>query len=101
MISDKLANPVRSEPRDTTLPDFLMVIGDSREDECVFEWAQKLGKKDVRDVVTVQLRRMSTTASTTLTQGVTGKQKISINQSGSTNKLLLGVLSTLQKLATL
>ena len=46
------------------------------DDECVFEWAQKLGKKDIRDVVTVQIGRSSTTASSTLTQGVTGESRI-------------------------
>ena len=86
MISNKLANPAEHSDEDT-LPDFLMVIGDSREDECVFEWAQKLGKKDVRDVVTVQLGRMSTTASATLTQGVTGTELLSMSFY-SANKLL-------------
>ena len=55
------------------MPEFLLVIGDSREDEFVFSWAQNLEKKGViRDVITVTLGTRSTGASHTLTQGVTG-----------------------------
>jgi len=82
MISDSLekAKEEKGEP----LPDFLMVIGDSREDEYVFSWAHKLEKAGkIRDVVTVTLGARSTEASATLTQGVTG------------------VLSILEKLARL
>ncbi|ETI28849.1 trehalose-phosphatase [Cladophialophora carrionii CBS 160.54] len=54
-------------------PDYLMVIGDSREDEYVFNWAHKLEKAGkIRDVITVTLGARSTEASATLTQGVTG-----------------------------
>ncbi|RYP76883.1 hypothetical protein DL771_001436 [Monosporascus sp. 5C6A] len=65
-------------------PDFLMVVGDGREDEKVFKWANCL-KKDgaVRDGVTVSLGNRNTEAKATLTQGVSG------------------VLVTLQKLAGL
>ncbi|KAI3322003.1 glycosyltransferase family 20 protein [Xylariaceae sp. AK1471] len=65
-------------------PDFLMVIGDGREDEKVFRWANKL-KADggVKEALTVTLASRNTEATTTLTQGVTG------------------VLLTLQKLASL
>jgi trehalose 6-phosphate synthase complex regulatory subunit len=64
------------------LADFLLVIGDSREDEYVFEWAQRLEKDgEVNSVHTVTLGGRNTAATATLTQGVTG------------------VVSTLRKLA--
>ncbi|KLU84430.1 hypothetical protein, variant [Magnaporthiopsis poae ATCC 64411] len=53
--------------------DFLMVVGDGREDEKVFRWANQLGEdKVVRDVVTVSLGSRNTEAGATLTQGVSG-----------------------------
>jgi trehalose 6-phosphate synthase/phosphatase len=54
------------------LPDLLFVVGDSREDEYVFNWAHKMEKKGIRNVVTVTLGARNTEASATLTQGVTG-----------------------------
>ncbi|KAI2468759.1 glycosyltransferase family 20 protein [Annulohypoxylon bovei var. microspora] len=64
--------------------DFLMVIGDGREDEKVFKWANNIrGGSGVKDVVTVSLGNRNTEATSTLTQGVSG------------------VLVTLQKLAGL
>lgn len=71
LISKKLQ--VSGEDKGDGLPDFLMVMGDSRDDECVFEWAHKLEEKGVRDVVTVQTGGINTAASATLTQGVTGE----------------------------
>lgn len=60
--------------RGGTIPEFLFVAGDSREDEFVFQWANKLGKSQmVRDVVTVTLGSRNTAASATLTQKVTGR----------------------------
>ena len=54
--------------------DFLMVVGDGREDEKVFKWANTLSQdKSIRDVVTVSLGSRSTEATATLTQGVSGK----------------------------
>jgi trehalose 6-phosphate synthase/phosphatase len=54
-------------------PDFLMVIGDGREDEKVFRWANKLKTEgDVKEALTVTLASRNTEATTTLTQGVTG-----------------------------
>ncbi|CAG8093438.1 unnamed protein product [Penicillium salamii] len=54
-------------------PDFLLIIGDNREDEPVFRWANKLQKaKAVEHVMTVTLGSRSTEAKATLTQGVTG-----------------------------
>ena len=53
--------------------DFLMVVGDGREDEKVFKWANQLGEDGVvRDVVTVSLGSRNTEAGATLTQGVSG-----------------------------
>ncbi|CRG89836.1 alpha,alpha-trehalose-phosphate synthase (UDP-forming) [Talaromyces islandicus] len=54
-------------------PDFLFVVGDDREDEAVFHWANKLqDAKAVDEAVTVTLGSRSTEARATLTQGVTG-----------------------------
>ncbi|RBR21389.1 uncharacterized protein FIESC28_04926 [Fusarium coffeatum] len=64
--------------------DFLMVIGDGREDEKVFKWANRLQDDgSVKNVVTVSLGNRNTEATATLTQGVSG------------------VLSCLQRLASL
>ena len=53
--------------------DFLMVVGDGREDEKVFRWANALGDDGtIKDVVTVSLGNRSTEAGATLTQGVSG-----------------------------
>ena len=55
--------------------DFLLVVGDGREDEKVFKWANYLGQDQVKDVVTVSLGSRSTEATATVTQGVSGKFK--------------------------
>ncbi|KAG9250358.1 glycosyltransferase family 20 protein [Emericellopsis atlantica] len=52
--------------------DFLMVVGDGREDEKVFKWANYLGEKTVQHAVTVNLGSRSTEATATVTQGVSG-----------------------------
>ena len=55
-------------------PSFLMVAGDSRDDEVIYHWANKLGEDNiVRDVTTVSVSSRNTEAQTTLTQGITGK----------------------------
>lgn len=55
-------------------PDFLLVIGDNREDEPVFRWANKLERaKGIDYAMTVTLGSRSTEAKATLTQGVTGE----------------------------
>ena len=55
-------------------PDFLMVVGDGREDEVAYRWANKLGEdKVVREVVTVSVSSRNTEAQATITQGVTGE----------------------------
>lgn len=67
-----LTNAEKGE--NVTKPDFLLVIGDNREDEPVFRWANKLQKaKAVEYAMTVTLGSRSTEAKATLTQGVTGK----------------------------
>jgi trehalose 6-phosphate synthase complex regulatory subunit len=54
--------------------DFVMVIGEGREDEKVFKWANKLSTdKAVKEVVTVSLGSRNTEATATLTQGVSGE----------------------------
>lgn len=56
--------------------DFMLVIGDGREDEKVFTWANGLGQeKAVNKVVTVGLSSRNTEATATLTQGVSGKHQ--------------------------
>lgn len=53
--------------------DFLMVVGDGREDEKVFRWANTLSEDgEVKEVVTVSLGNRNTEATATLTQGVSG-----------------------------
>ncbi|KAL2124930.1 hypothetical protein VTJ04DRAFT_1295 [Mycothermus thermophilus] len=53
--------------------DFLAVIGDGREDEKVFKWANTLGEEGVvKEVVTVSLGNRNTEATATMTQGVSG-----------------------------
>lgn len=57
--------------------DFMMVIGDGREDEKVFTWANELGQqKAVNKVVTVGLSSRNTEATATLTQGVSGMSQL-------------------------
>ena len=54
-------------------PDFLLAVGDGREDEPVFHWANKLASsKAVEYVKTVTLGSRSTEAKATLKQGVAG-----------------------------
>lgn len=66
-------NPENTEAPDATPLDFLMVVGDGRDDDKVFKWANQLGDANiVREVVTVSLGSRSTEAAATLTQGVSG-----------------------------
>lgn len=58
-------------------PDFLMIVGDGREDEKVFKWANNLNKGgSIKDAVTVSLGNRNTEAKATLTQGVSGKFRV-------------------------
>lgn len=53
--------------------DFLMVVGDGRDDEKVFRWANQLKQEGKLDqVVTVSLSQRSTEAAATMTRGVSG-----------------------------
>ncbi|QPH16060.1 hypothetical protein C2857_000604 [Epichloe festucae Fl1] len=72
-VFEKL-NARASSDGDTHKPvDFLMVVGDGREDEKVFKWANKLEERHtVENVVTASLGNRSTEATSTLTQGVSG-----------------------------
>nr|AXS58651.1 trehalose-6-phosphate synthase subunit B homeolog b [Epichloe coenophiala] len=72
-VFEKL-NTRASSDGDTYKPvDFLMVVGDGREDEKVFKWANKLEEqRTVENVVTASLGNRSTEATSTLTQGVSG-----------------------------
>lgn len=66
------AGPDGGEHQDAI--DFLMVVGDGREDEKVFKWANGLGEEGaVKEVVTVSVgKRGNTEATSTMTQGVSG-----------------------------
>lgn len=58
------------------MPDFLMVAGDGRDDECIFRWANELDKSGtIKNVTTVSLGSRNTEAMATLTQGVTGMSR--------------------------
>lgn len=62
------------DDKHTSPVDFLMVVGDGREDEKVFKWANALGEEGaVKEVVTVSLGNRNTEATATLTQGVSGE----------------------------
>lgn len=64
--------------------DFLMVVGDGRDDEVIFRWANDLDKDGtVANVTTVSLGSRNTEAGYTLTQGVTGTSFYSIRYSQS------------------
>ncbi|KAG0651196.1 alpha-trehalose-phosphate synthase [Hyphodiscus hymeniophilus] len=72
-IFEKLKRDMSAEPTRSSPIDFLMVVGDGRDDEVIFRWANELGKdKTVANVTTVSLGSRNTEAGYTLTQGVTG-----------------------------
>jgi trehalose 6-phosphate synthase complex regulatory subunit len=82
--------------------DFLMVVGDGRDDEVIFRWANELEKeKTVKNVTTVSLGSRNTEAGYTLTQGVTGKHRHFPTWCERFTNNHLGVLTVLQKLAQL
>ena len=82
--------------------DFLMVVGDGRDDEVIFRWANELEKdKTVKNVTTVSLGSRNTEAGFTLTQGVTGRHCPSPKGCERCTNNHLGVLTVLQKLAQL
>ena len=70
-IYDRLHAAATASGKET--PDFLMVVGDDREDEVVFRWANGLAKQgELRDVFTVSVGKRNTEAQAALTQGSTG-----------------------------
>jgi len=72
-IFEQLKADMPSESTHGSPIDFLMVVGDGRDDEVIFRWANELGKdKTVANVTTVSLGSRNTEAGCTLTQGVTG-----------------------------
>jgi hypothetical protein len=76
-------------------------MGDGRDDEVIFRWANELERqKKVKHVTTVSLGAHNTEAGYTLTQGVTGKFRCSLYFDALAN-YDLGVLTVLQKLGQL
>ena len=73
MVVKSLQRMQAAEGNVVAFPDFLFVAGDSREDEHVFRWANKLGsKKAVKDVFTVSLGHGKNTEAIATLTGVTG-----------------------------
>ncbi|CZT18204.1 related to alpha,alpha-trehalose-phosphate synthase (UDP-forming) [Ramularia collo-cygni] len=80
---------LRTDSKGITKPDFMLVAGDDREDEVIYQWANDLGESgEVKDVFTVTVGKRNTLAHSTLTQGSTGLlsvlqklAKISLEQS--------------------
>lgn len=78
-IFEKLKANIPSNAKYTSPIDFLMVVGDGRDDEVIFRWANELGKdKTVKNVTTVSLGSRNTEAACTLTQGVTGRSSVAL-----------------------
>lgn len=72
-IFDGLEKAMPSDADYASPIDFLMVVGDGRDDEVIFRWANELDKTGtVANVTTVSLGSRNTEAGYTLTQGVTG-----------------------------
>lgn len=64
---------LRADTKGLTKPDFMLVAGDDREDEVIYQWANGLGEsEEVKDVFTVTVGKRNTVAHSTLTQGSTG-----------------------------
>lgn len=73
MIVNNLRRMQDSKGDAAGFPDFLFVAGDSREDEHVFRWANKLGaNKAVPEVFSVSLGHGKNTEATATLTGVTG-----------------------------
>lgn len=72
-IFEGLKKQLGPDEQHTSPVDFLMVVGDGRDDKVIFRWANDLGRdKIVENVTTVSLGSRNTEAGFTLTQGVTG-----------------------------
>ena len=83
------------------MPDFMMVCGDSRDDERLFRWAnEKSDEKVIKNVISLYVGSKPTTeATTTLTQGVVGKY-ILCRLKTMILMMLVGVLTALSRLAS-
>ncbi|MCJ1307860.1 hypothetical protein MMC25_001508 [Agyrium rufum] len=63
----------RKEKIGAPIPEFLLVIGDSREDEAIYRWANRMEEeKTIKNVSTVTVSSRNTEAGATLGQGVSG-----------------------------
>lgn len=72
-IFEDLKSHLSPDDKHQSPVDFVMVVGDGRDDEKVFKWANALGDdKVIKEVVTVSVGNRNTEASCTLTQGVSG-----------------------------
>lgn len=72
-IFEGLKKDVAADSTHASPVDFLMVVGDGRDDEVIFRWANELQKNEtVKNVTTVSLGSRNTEAGFTLTNGVTG-----------------------------
>ncbi|KKA30690.1 hypothetical protein TD95_005041, partial [Thielaviopsis punctulata] len=73
-LKEKKKKQMADSVDDGTSPvDFLMVVGDGREDEKVFRWANNLTSDGVvKNVVTACLGSRNTEATATISQGVNG-----------------------------
>jgi trehalose 6-phosphate synthase complex regulatory subunit len=100
-IFEKLKSDMPPEATYWSPIDFLMVVGDGREDEVIFRWANELGKdKTVANVTTVSLGSRNTEAGYTLTQGVTGTSTSpSLSLLSAIADMSSGVLTVLQRLS--
>lgn len=99
--SAKILEGIQNSLPDNSTPiDFLMVAGDGRDDEVVFQWANDLyEKKIVPNVSTISVAARNTQARYTLTQGVTGKPLQPKLMTHLTENQ--GVLTALQRLGQL
>jgi len=102
-IFEDLKAKMAQDAEHTQPVDFLMVVGDGREDEKVFRWANGMSEEGmVKEVVTVSLGSRSTEATATLTQGVSGKflpSRSEVAKGIPRTDLSTGVLLALQRLA--
>ncbi|KAL7276863.1 Trehalose-6-P synthase/phosphatase complex subunit [Rhizina undulata] len=84
------------------IPNFLMVAGDSRDDEAVFAWANELGREGtIENVTTLKVGSRNSQASATTT-GVAGKLRKFFKDEVNflTDNGVKGVIAALQKLTS-
>ncbi|KAI1977949.1 Trehalose-6-P synthase/phosphatase complex subunit [Ophidiomyces ophidiicola] len=71
LVLQHILTRASSMPGSAPKPDFLFVVGDGREDEAVFRWANKLQEDGIiQNISTVTLGSKNTEAKATLPQGV-------------------------------